>query len=562
MAADLTIRDLSYRPTATPLDDLIDNPLQAAAQNIDVILGFGESEKKPDKIAVVDDGHGMDPEMIRAAVIWGGTHRENDRSGFGRYGYGLPSAAVSQGRRFTVFSIVAGGQLHSVTLDVDEVGKGTYTDKGGHVVVPEGKPAKLPGWVSEYLAKRTGNGRLDHGTVVVIENLDRLTWKTRDNLERHLKEHFGTTYRNFLRQVNLYVDGEAIEPVDPLFLTPGARYYDLDEDRAQALPPMDIRVKDTDGKKVAGVIRVRFAFMPPSFQVDKKKAGTNARFQIMKDHNGFVVLRNSRQIDVVSRNPFITFVNYDRNWKVELDFPATLDEEFSITTSKQQIVPSDRIWEILREAGVLKAVEHLSKEGGEARAKYKAAKEEQKKRASELVMQELQKHKTRRAAEAGPEQARQSQEALKRMVEEKSRATGVPPEQVEQQHLSEEKERPYKVLEESLPGAPFFRLIQVGGQKVLYLNTAHRFYTEVYAGPDSTPRLRAALELLLWVIGDCELDSTQERRRFYETERAEWSRMLSLALDLLNGVDSAEDELSARDAAAEDATGAASAPLQ
>jgi hypothetical protein len=158
---------------------------------------------------------------------------------------------------------------------------------------------------------------------------------------------------------------------------------------------------------------------------------------------------------------------------------------------------------------------------------------------------------TRRTAET-IEQTRKSEEALERLSEEKAKVTGLPVEQVQQQILLEAKTRPYKVEEESLPGAPFFRLLQVGGQKILYLNTAHRFYTDVYAGPDSTPRLRAALELLLWVIGDCELDSTKERRRFYEAERAEWSKILNLALDVLNEVDSVEDELSARDAVEED----------
>ncbi len=159
---------------------------------------------------------------------------------------------------------------------------------------------------------------------------------------------------------------------------------------------------------------------------------------------------------------------------------------------------------------------------------------------------------TCRHAENAIDQARKSQEALKRVAKEKAKVTALPVEQVQQQMLVEAKTRPYKVAEESLAGAPFFRLLQVGGQKILYLNTAHRFYTDVYAGPDSTPRLRAALELLLWVIGDCELESTQERRRFYETERAEWSKMFNVALDVLNEVDSVEDELSARDAVEED----------
>ena len=47
----------------------------------------------------------------------------------------------------------------------------------------------------------------------------------------------------------------------------------------------------------------------------------------------------------------------------------------------------------------------------------------------------------------------------------------------------------------------------------------------------------ALLELLLFVLGDCELDSNDERQLFYETERAEWSKVLNVALDRLEHIE-------------------------
>ena len=86
------IRDLGYRSNGDAVAELIDNALQAYADRIDVLFGYDGSTsiKKPLQLAVVDNGHGMEPDMIRMAVMWGGTHRENDRNGLGRYGYGLP----------------------------------------------------------------------------------------------------------------------------------------------------------------------------------------------------------------------------------------------------------------------------------------------------------------------------------------------------------------------------------------------------------------------------------------------------------------------------------------
>jgi hypothetical protein len=113
---------------------------------------------------------------------------------------------------------------------------------------------------------------------------------------------------------------------------------------------------------------------------------------------------------------------------------------------------------------------------------------------------------------------------------------------VKEQLERETQERPYRVLTESMVGAPFFRMDQIGDQKVLYLNTAHRFYKDIYAGPDSNPRMRAGLEVVLFAIGSGELNAEGDLLTFYETERGRWSSRLNTALTQLANIDSpAED---------------------
>src|SRR5205814_703028 len=92
------MRNIGYRHTGYALDELIDNGIEAGALHVLVLFGYdAKSDKKPTRIAVIDDGSGMEPDMTRAAVLWGGGHRENSRELFGRYGFGLPSASVSIG---------------------------------------------------------------------------------------------------------------------------------------------------------------------------------------------------------------------------------------------------------------------------------------------------------------------------------------------------------------------------------------------------------------------------------------------------------------------------------
>jgi hypothetical protein len=92
---------------------------------------------------------------------------------------------------------------------------------------------------------------------------------------------------------------------------------------------------------------------------------------------------------------------------------------------------------------------------------------------------------------------------------------------------------PFKVELETVQGGAFFRCGLVHLTKVVYINRAHRFYQDVYAGPKSSPDVRAALEVLLLAIGDSILDAPEETSRIYKIELPQWSLKLDLALEHL-----------------------------
>lgn len=546
------MRDIGYKNTGTAVDELIDNSKQGEATSVHVLLGHEDSQKKPAKLAVIDDGHGMDPTMIRAAVLWGGTHRHNDRQGFGRYGYGLPSACVSIGQRYTVYSLVEGGQWHKVTIDLKAIEAYFREGNVGHIIVPEAEPSELPSWISEYVVKHFDT--LSHGTVVIVEDIDRLTYRTTQNLREFFLQHFGVTYRNVIREMRLFVDGKKVDAIDPLFTTPGARFYDIDDDRAEALPPMNIEIKDRNTKEPAGVIKVRFSYMPPTFfraPEDKLKGRggkLNPRFTIRKDNNGIIVLRAGRQIDVArSQCPWTTFQNNDRYIGVEVDFTPTLDEEFSITTSKQQVVLSQRIWDILEENGVYDAISQMRRRFAKDSKTIEVGRDsEERERASEAAMKAAQKYVNRNQTEESAEEVQEGEENLEREAKRLADESGLPPDVVKEGLKKKVSGRKFRVDFVDHPGAPFYYLERIGGQKVLFINKAHEFYTEFYAAPDSTPTMRFRLEVLLFVFGDCELRATaQDFRRFYQVERAEWTKYLSIALQELSDWDTKDDDAQA-----------------
>ena len=82
-------------------------------------------------------------------------------------------------------------------------------------------------------------------------------------------------------------------------------------------------------------------------------------------------------------------------------------------------------------------------------------------------------------------------------------------------------------------GSPFFRLVPVGAQKRLWINRGHRFYSQVYAGPDSNEGTRSQWEVVLFTLGDCEISASEELAEFYASERIEWSRRLMVTLSEL-----------------------------
>jgi len=558
------IRDIGYKSTATSLFENFDNAIQAESGNIHLVFDFekGKSAKSnPSKIAIIDDGHGMSKEMIRVAVLWGGSDRINDRQGMGKYGYGLPSSCVSIGQRYTVISKREDmGSWHAVTIDIEEISNRDpkYIDeKTGRVVAPEAQVSNIPDFIKDYLDLKSI--ALSHGTIVLIEKIDRLSKSTFNALKKHLSLETGITYRNYLRSVNILIDGDMTEPVDPLFITDGFRFYDENDLRAEPLPSIELNVPNSMTKK-NGTIKVRFSYMPYGF-LDKKgnptetedivgdddadpqeKRSKSKRLTVRKHNTGIIFLRKGRQIDVVdSRCPWTKFQNNDRYVGVEVDFSPELDEDFSITTSKQQIVAADRIWNILRDNGVYESISNMrrryEKEAEEAKWKKEneitVSPEKRDEFAEDLMKQsafdfELDK-------ESLPTHVKkEGEENFEKKVKKLAEETDVPEELIRESLQGQVTSKPYKLSYFDEEEGPFYRAEQVGGQVVIYLNKAHKFYTVLYNNPKTSALLKNALAMIIFVLGHSELRVTDEKRRWYKIERNAWSIKLDTTLDNLS----------------------------
>lgn len=544
-----SMRKSGYKNTAKALDELIDNSFEAGAGNVHVVFGYEgtRSEKKPEQIAVIDDGVGMYAEMIRLAVTWGGTDRENSRSGIGRFGFGLPSSCVSQGKRFEVYSKVEGGQWNAAIIDLDDIERGAFTTPDGHVVVPPPKPAKLRPFVLDYIKKQMPGGDLKRGTVVVMDKLDEVTWKTTNGLQDNLLRHFGVTYQRLRSVFEIHVNGVRCEPIDPLFQTPGFRWYDLDADRVTAFDQLEIKVKDRETREEKGTLRVRYSWMPITFASKDKSVkaqgkNQNDRWDVLKEMHGFIVSRMGRVIDtVIPPSKYTTLVNYDRYNKIEIDFDPSLDEEFNVPTTKQRVDVAERIWDLLQEHGLFHTLEQmrkLTKKEAEDR-KIKKDVDPGASRPSEVAMQNAEASAPALPAPAKEKKLAEGRKRLRDEAEKVAAETGKSTEDVVRSLEAEWAGKPYKVEKRSIPGGNFFEVEYFGGTKRLWLNTESRFYSDLYAAPGTTAAHRFAMEVLLFSIGECILDARDEFRAMYDVELPLWSRKLEYALaQLARDVDS------------------------
>jgi hypothetical protein len=73
-----------------------------------------------------------------------------------------------------------------------------------------------------------------------------------------------------------------------------------------------------------------------------------------------------------------------------------------------------------------------------------------------------------------------------------------------------------------------YRPKRLGEQKTVIINTLHPFYTNVY---DATSEIKAALEVLVLVLGMAELEAKANFASYDSAARTRWSERLYHALN-------------------------------
>ena len=544
----MSMRQMGYKATFNAIAELIDNSIEAHANQIKIMIKAqrhsGKGKASVGEIAIIDNGAGMEPNMIRAALQWGGTHRFDERSGIGRFGIGLPGASGSLTKTYSVYSKLKNEEWHAVDMDLDSLNKDSY--KKGRVQVPEARIAKLPKWLLNY-----PDLDLSSGTIVLIKSPDLLTpgYYLPNSFIKNMAKQIGIIYRNFLASCNIelieYIDSAKdikkaygsktkVEPLDPLFLTEGALYYDLDDNDhiAESFKPMKIGINHNGSEHY---VKLRFAHFNPNF-FQKKYGGANERLAIAKQYNShLLVCRNGRQMNAIKSAHYpnkkfnTTLLTYDRNWMIELDFPAGLDELFNVTANKQSVTPSEKIWEILEKSGVpqnAKEMRHIVDD-------MRTIEEAQTSRDTDIkseygvptatIMQKANKF------DSPALYPKDVVDSIRGEVEEKKSALI--------DEGMDEKEATKKAKDNTSLGfdykfdkrgdsTSFYKPELKGANIVINFNPDHPFFTSLYSSASS--EVQKSIRLMLMAMGKAEIMAKghTDREIWYKKERQIWSEYL------------------------------------
>lgn len=498
-----SLRDVGYNSTTSALCEHVDNAIQWGATEVRVY--FRQTGKKgayETDVLVLDNGSGMAPNILRFATSFGGSMVYDNRSGIGRYGMGMKTAALSMSPVMDLYSWQEPGAYYNMALDVEAIGK----ERANLIELPDPTLMdQLPSEVSDMLVKPMSfpdrheqalftekhddlKARLGKsGTIVFLPSCDRLTFAKARTLCEHAVKEMSRVYRRFLAKgIKLYVNNRLVAPFDPTYSMSAARHAKIPEikvkeSRLVISKVIDIKRSENnrqdpeDAETAPATVRL-YALPIEDWGALPLKIRKNDLH--LYDDNMISVLRNDREV-FVGTIPQIMKRHSDANWlRIQIDFAGQLDEAFGVAANKQGIRPKDYVLNDLSNA--------LDAEISALREQIKRYQSEQtvgrhgsKPSQGEMMADEAERRQAKPVPAPVPtteEEQRQLDQNLRTLSMLLKREKETDDEAFERvrtsKHIIHYKHDVYW---------PFYHVDQRYGKIILTINTAHPFYEKLYA---------------------------------------------------------------------------------
>lgn len=350
------LRDSRYHNTAYAIAELIDNSVEADAELIELLCmetraaTAKQTRNRMSRIAILDNGCGMDVRTLFEALKFGGGTRHESIRGIGKYGMGLPTASLSQCKRVDVWTWQNGPDSvwHS-SIDVDSIEQGET-----QVPLPDREVPIPDEWLNtgsqEILNNRSG-------TLVVWSELDKLHWKTATAIINNTSREVGRIHRHFIDAGIHKVTGKSfldrrqtevtnfsIVPNDPLYLMDCTSVPESPWDNEPMFEswghPRHYTHIANDREET---IEVRYSIVKPdALKTDlvSQNPGATERGRHARHNIGVSVVREDREIvleDSFLREGGSAENPQNRWWGCEVSFRRGSDELFGLDHNKQMV---------------------------------------------------------------------------------------------------------------------------------------------------------------------------------------------------------------------------------
>ena len=307
-----SLRSVGYS-TASALADIVDNSVTAKATIVRILV----PPPPLSYVAVVDNGMGMDEETLVAAMRFGSRDPRNARQSgdLGRFGLGLKTASLSQGRRLTVATL-KNRILSIARWDLDTCERvGTWWLERPDLV-------DIPPELVRLMEKQ------GHGTTVIWEKMDRMTRSAEEQAVLEAADHLALAFHRFLAgeidgPFSILLNERPLPVVDP-FLEGHVR--------GQSLHSETIKVE-------GHAIRISPFVLPfPSKLKPADLERVGGRESLRTSH-GFYVYRGGRLVVPGGWFRIVPADDLIRLARIRVDVPVELDHLWKIDIRKAVAEP-------------------------------------------------------------------------------------------------------------------------------------------------------------------------------------------------------------------------------
>lgn len=567
-----SLRDVGYNDTISAVCEHVDNSLQWGASEVRVY--FAEEKQRTGMrldVLVVDDGMGMAPHVLQVATSFGGSMVYENRKSIGRYGVGMKAAALSMSPVMELYSWQEPGAFYRMVLDVEEISN----SRTNLIELPEpqfmnalpssiarilSRPMSYPKNPNETqtlftteedeLLERLGSS----GTMVYMPNCDRLSYKNAKTLVDHAVKDMSRVYRRYLEKgVKLYVNNRRVDATDPTFWMTTARHAKVDglkEKRSRLIRTWPrIEVPLAEGSTKTAPVSVRLYRLPIEEWSELPENVIKSQLQVYDDHQ-VSFMRADREVHAGPSPRLKMPAHGDTKWmRLQVDFPAELDEAMGVAMNKQGVRPKGYVYDFIR-----KEIEEEIRATRKSIADSRAAKikedgdspsSQAEKRAN--ATDGLQGKQLPTPAPETPEEQLILDENLRGLAVTLKREG-----ETSDAAFDRIKKSTYVTVFRHDPYWPFYHVEYQFGRVILTINTAHPFYTRLYqplvdfaAGPraevsedtgeqaDATD-LVVSLQLMLLSLARTQSQmlagGDDERRAMFGTFGQEWSNNMKVQL--------------------------------